>query len=96
MDDIRTPVLLINCSNKVKVHFFEFKFNIKKYINNYYIISLKNYYIKNNFCSEFYSNCKIIKNKLFIENLKQNNSFFIINHPTQLESLFDIILGLLH
>jgi hypothetical protein len=94
-ESVLSPILLINCSNKVKVNFFEFKFNIKKYLHNYYIVSLKNYYIKNNFCMDFYSNDKIIKNKLFIENLKQNNSLSIINETMHFEGLFNIIIHLL-
>jgi len=94
-DSVLSPILLINCSNKIKVNFFEFKFNIKKYLHNYYIVSLKNYYIKNNFCMDFYSNDKIVKNKLFIENLKQNNSLSIINETMHFEALFNIIIHLL-
>ena len=95
-ESVLSPIFLINCSNKVKVKFFEFKFNIKNYLNNYYVISLKNYYIKNNFNIDFYSNEKIIKNKLFIENLKQNNTLNIINQSIHLESLFNIITHLLN
>ena len=37
-DSVVSPIFLLNCSNKVKVNFFEFKFNIKNYLNNYYVI----------------------------------------------------------